>query len=68
MRGTKLKIDRRDRWGNSRAYPRECIYQRLRSPFRWAKIVPYKGGKPIFASTKRTRKDQIMRKPTLTNG
>jgi integrase len=39
------------------AYPSGCIYQRPKSPFWWAKIVPYKGGKPIFESTKRTRKD-----------
>jgi integrase len=39
------------------AYPSGCIYQRSKSPFWWAKIVPYKGGKAIFESTKRTRKD-----------
>jgi integrase len=39
------------------AYPNGCIYQRPKSPFWWAKIVPYKGAKPIFESTKRTRKD-----------
>jgi len=39
------------------AYPNGCIYRRAKSPFWWAKIVPYKGSKPIFESTKRTRKD-----------
>ena len=39
------------------AYPNGCIYKRAKSPFWWAKIVPYKGSKPIFESTKRTRKD-----------
>lgn len=39
------------------AYPNGCIYQRPKSPFWWAKIVPYKGAKAIFESTKRTRKD-----------
>ena len=39
------------------AYPSGCIYQRPKSPFWWAKIVPYKGAKAIFESTKRTRKD-----------
>lgn len=38
-------------------YPNGCIYQRPKSPFWWAKIVPYKGAKAIFESTKRTRKD-----------
>lgn len=37
--------------------PTGCIYQRPRSPFWWAKIVPYNGAKPIFESTKRTRRD-----------
>ena len=39
------------------AYPIGCIYQRPGSPFWWAKVVPYKGGKAIFESTKRNRKD-----------
>jgi integrase len=39
------------------AYPSGCVYSRAKSPFWWIKIVPYKGGKPIFESTKRTRKD-----------
>jgi hypothetical protein len=39
------------------AYPNGCIYQRPKSPFWWAKIVPYKGARAIFESTKRTRKD-----------
>jgi hypothetical protein len=39
------------------AYPNGCIYRRPKSPFWWAKIVSYKGAKPIFESTKRTRKD-----------
>ncbi|PKN64137.1 MAG: site-specific integrase [Deltaproteobacteria bacterium HGW-Deltaproteobacteria-15] len=38
-------------------YPIGCIYKRAKSPFWWAKIVPYKGGKPVFESTKRTRQD-----------
>ena len=38
-------------------YPIGCVYSRPKSPFWWAKIVPYKGAKPIFESTKRTRKD-----------
>ncbi len=39
------------------AYPNGCIYKRAKSPFWWVKIVPYKGSKPIFESTKRTRRD-----------
>jgi len=39
------------------SYPSGCIYQRPKSPFWWLKIVPYKGAKAIFESTKRTRKD-----------
>jgi integrase len=39
------------------AFPNGCIYKRPRSPFWWAKIVPYKGAKPIYESSKRTRKD-----------
>jgi len=39
------------------SYPTGCIYKRAKSPFWWAKIVPYKGSKPIYESTKRTRKD-----------
>lgn len=39
------------------AYPSGCIYKRAKSPFWWAKIIPYKGSKPIYESTKRTRKD-----------
>jgi hypothetical protein len=39
------------------AYPTGCIYQRPKSPFWWAKIVPYEGAQEIFESTKRTRKD-----------
>jgi integrase len=39
------------------AFPSGCIYKRPRSPFWWAKIVPYKGAKPIYESSKRTRKD-----------
>jgi integrase len=39
------------------AYPSGCIYKRAKSPFWWAKIMPYKGAKPIYESTKRTRKD-----------
>ena len=38
-------------------YPSGCIYQRPKSPFWWVKIVPYKGAKAIFESSKRTRKD-----------
>jgi integrase len=38
-------------------YPIGCIYRRARSPFWWAKIMPYKGSKPIYESTKRKRKD-----------
>ena len=40
------------------AYPNGCVYQRPKSPFWWAKIVPYKGAKSICESTKRTRKDR----------
>jgi hypothetical protein len=39
------------------AYPSGCVYQRTKSPFWWIKIVPYKGAKPIFESTRRTMKD-----------
>jgi len=39
------------------AYPTGCVYSRPKSPYWWVKIVPYKGGKPIFENTKRTRKD-----------
>jgi hypothetical protein len=39
------------------AYPSGWIHQRPRSPFWLAKIVPYKGAKAIFESTKRTRND-----------